>query len=78
MGLKGSGIKTPYRDCAVEYPSPGESEGTNFGSELETLRGGEARTGGVMKEVQFIDLHGAPKSGKVSFTKIEGGGTSNE
>ena len=73
-----SGVITAYKDCAVEIPSEKESVETRFGDELETLRGGEKDTPEQMKKVQFIDLHGAPKAGKVAFTKIEGGGTSNE
>ena len=75
---KGSGVISPYKDCAVEYQDPGASDGTRFGDNSETLRGGDPRTTGVMKEVQFIDLQGAPDAGRVSFTKVEGGGTSNE
>lgn len=76
--MKRGGVISPNKDCVVEYPSPGESAGTRFGSEMETLRGGEDRTPGQMKEVQFIDLQGAPGAGKVPFTKVGGGGTSNE
>lgn len=78
MAVKGSGIMSPYKDCAVEYPSEKDGEGTRFGDELETLRGGEKDTKGQMKEVQFIDLHQGQGAGKVHFTKVEGGGTSNE
>jgi hypothetical protein len=74
----GSGIVTPYKDCAVEYPNPGHAEQNEFGGPEETLRGDPGPTKGIMKEVQFSNIHGAPKTGEVHFVKVPGGGGENE
>ena len=66
------GLRTSYKDCAVPYQNPKESDGTSFGEQLEGApapeSGGEWGTG-----VQMATVAGG-EPGKKNFVKIPGSG----
>jgi hypothetical protein len=66
-------ISTTYQDQVCDIPKAGSSDWGGMGSPLSD--NGSPVTG-VMKEVQYANLQGAPDSGKVDIMKIQGGGTS--
>ena len=62
------GLKTPYKDCAVEQPNPKEGAETSFGKPMEGQApeaGGEWGTG-----VQYAKVAGA----EGEFAKVPGSG----
>lgn len=65
-------ISTSYTDCIVAPPSQKESDGGSFG---DPLPGGPSRAKGEMGEVQYTKIKDAPDAGKISPTKVPGGGS---
>lgn len=69
MAKNGTGILSPFKDCAVPIPSAGDSAETSFGKPL--LPDAPPPTQGIMKEVQFATIDGGD-TGRVDFYEPKG------